>query len=48
MRTADGSMTCRRKPGKFPGPAVPASMNVVVPLRRAIGSASTPIDVPPQ
>ena len=48
MRTGDGSITCRRKPGKFAGPAVPASMNVVVPLRRAIGSASTPIDVPPQ
>ena len=48
MRTGDGSMTWRRKPGKFAGPAVPASTNVVVPLRRAMGSASTPIDVPPQ
>ena len=36
MRTgADGSMTCLRKPGKFPGPAVPASTKTAVALECA-------------
>jgi hypothetical protein len=41
-------MTCLRKPAKFPGPALPVSMQVVTPLVRQNSSASTPSDVPPQ
>ena len=48
MRARERSITWRRKPRKLPGPALPASMKVVVPLRRASASASTPSEVPPQ
>ena len=47
-RTGEGSITCRRKPWKLPGPALPASMKVVTPPVRASSSASTPSEVPPQ
>src|SRR6516162_2029058 len=36
------------KTWKLPGPALPASTKVVVPLRRATSAASTPSEVPPQ
>ena len=42
------SITCLRKPGKLPGPALPVSTQVVTPLRRAKSSASMPSEVPPQ
>ena len=45
MRSGDGSITWRRNPWKIPGPALPASTNVVVPLRRATSTASTPREV---
>ncbi len=48
MRIALGSITCLRKPAKFPGPALPVSTQVVTPLFRANISASMPSDVPPQ
>src|SRR5712671_5104592 len=48
MRRGDCSITWRRKPWKFPGPALPASTKVVVPLCRATSAASTPSEVPPQ
>jgi hypothetical protein len=35
IRSGDGSITWRRNPWKMPGPALPASTNVVVPLHRA-------------
>ncbi len=48
MRVWLGSMTWVRKPAKLPGPAEPASSQVVVPLRRASASASMLMLVPPQ
>ena len=48
MRTSDRSITCRRKPGKLPGPAEPVSTAVVTPLVRQNSSASMPSEVPPQ
>ena len=51
MRTGDGSITWRRKPWKLPGPELPASTNVVVPLsRRDLGGVdpergAAPIDM---
>ncbi len=48
MRVWLGSITWRRKPAKLPGPADPASSQVVVPQRRASASASMLMDVPPQ
>ena len=47
-RIGDGSITWARKPWKLPGPALPASTNVVTEPLRARGSAATPSDVPPQ
>ena len=48
MRIWLGSITCLRKPGKLPGPALPVSTQVVTALRRAKSSASMPSEVPPQ
>ena len=48
IRTSAASITCLRKPWILPGPADPASINVVQPEKRAYSSGSTPSEVPPQ